>query len=161
MALKLKITPKVEVLPVIEPVVQPQKVLVQPPESEVEALATEYIELHRKFVYFEVKTMVKRMDDIRKQLQSIANETMDANKPAIFACPQGEIQFSERGKSTDVPHPLELLHDLLAKFGPEVTASVVDIAITPLRKLLSEAELKKYLTEQPGGRTLKSVRPVG
>jgi hypothetical protein len=147
-----------EVSPVIEPV-EMLKALVQP-VSDVEALTTEFIELHQKFEYFEVKTLVKRMEDIRKQLVVIANETMDAKKPAIFASPQGEIEFSPRGTITEIPNPLLLVQELLKKFGPEVTASVVDIALTPLRKLLSEFELKKHLKELPGGRTLKSVRPV-
>jgi len=163
MALKLlakKPVPQVEVSPVIEPVVLPPKVLVQPEPTAVEALTSEYIELWKKFDYFEVKTLVKRMEDIRKQLVTIANETMDEKKPAIFACPAGEVEFSERGKVSEVPHPLALIQVLLSKFGPDVTASVVDIAITPLRKVLSEYELKQYLVEEPGIRTIRAVRPV-
>lgn len=153
--------PMVEVSPVIEPVVVPQKVAVQALEpSMTEALTAEYIELWRKYDYFEVKAMVKRMDEIRKQLQLIANDTMDETKPAIFTCAQGQVEFSERGKVAEVPHPLVLIQELLTKFGPEVTASVVNIAITPLRKVLSEFELKKHVKEQVGGRTLRSVRPT-
>lgn len=152
-----KMMPEVEVSPVIEPVVIP----VQPPElSDVQVLTTEYIELWKKYDYFEVKDLLKRMDDIRKTLVAIANETMDSKKPAVFSCPVGEVEFSVRGTVAEVPDPLTLVHDLLHKFGPEVTATVVDIAITPLRKVLSDFELKKYLVEQPGIRTLKSVRPV-
>ena len=102
MALKLltkKLVPQVEVSPVIEPVVEPQKVLVQPEVTEVQALTAEYIELWKKFDYFEVKALIKRMDDIRKQLVTVANETMDEKKPAVFSCSQGEVEFSERGKS--------------------------------------------------------------
>jgi hypothetical protein len=157
----LKIISKLEVSPVIEPVAEPQKVLVQTPTSNVEAMTMEYIELYRKYTYFEVKDMVKRMDDIRKQLQTVANETMDDKKPAIFTCAEGEVEFSERGTKTEVPNPLLLVKVLLDKFGPEATATAVDIALGPLRKLLSEHELKNYLTEVPGGRTLKSVRPIG
>jgi len=161
MALKMLTKPVVEVSPVIEPVVEPQKVLVQTPPSEVEALTAEYIELYRKYTYFEVKDMVKRMDDIRKSLLSVANETMEDKKPAIFACSQGEVEFSERVNKTEVPNPLLLIKVLLDKFGPDAAASAVDIALGPLRKLLSEQERKMYLTEVPGGRTLKSVRPIG
>ena len=163
MALKLlvkKPVPQVEVSPVIEPVVEPQKVLVQPGVTEVQALTAEYIELWKKFDYFEVKALLKRMDDIRKQLVTVANETMDEKKPAIFSCPAGEVEFSERNKVADVPDPLLLIQELLTKFGPEVTASVINIAITPLRKVLSEFELKKYLKEEPGIRTIRAVRPV-
>jgi len=147
-------TPPVAVVPVI-PLVQPSA-----DPTAVETLVSESIELHRKFVYFEFKSLTKRMDDLRKQLQSIANETMDETKPAIFTSPEGEIEFSERTKVAEVTAPLELLHDLLEKFGPAATASVIDVAITPLRKLLSEFELKHYLIEKPGGRTLRAVRKV-
>ena len=163
MALKMvakKVVPIVEVSPVIEPEVIPQKVFVQPGLTEIQTLTSEYIDLWKKFDYFEVKQLVKRMDDIRKQLVTVANETMDEKKPAIFSCPQGEVEFSERGKTSEVPNPLVLIQELLTKFGPEVTASVVSIAITPLRKVLSEFELKKHLKEEPGIRTIRAVRPV-
>jgi hypothetical protein len=55
---------------------------------------------------------------------------------------------------------LTLIQDLTTKFGAHVAESVVDIAITPLRKILSDYELQKYLTEHPGSRTLRAVRPV-
>jgi hypothetical protein len=166
MALKMVTKPVKPVMmvappaPIPEPVVIPHKVLVEPSVSEVEALTAEYIALYQKFDYFEVKALVARMDEVRKQLVAIANDTMDATKPAIFACQQGEVEFSVRGTKTEIPNPLILLRDLLDKFGPDVTASLVDIALTPLRKVLSEAELKKYLKEEPGGRTLRSVRPL-
>ena len=109
MALKLlvkKPVPQVEVSPVIEPVVEPQKVFVQPGLSDIQTLTTEYIELWKKFDYFEVKALIKRMEDIRKQLVTIANETMDEKKPAIFSCPAGDVEFSERGTKSEVEFPI-------------------------------------------------------
>jgi hypothetical protein len=155
MALKMLVKAPPE--PVVEPVVPK---VVETPLSGVEALTAEYISLYEKFEYFEVKTLVKRMDEIRKQLVAIANETLEDKQPAIFACSQGEVEFSERGTKAEVPDPLGLIEALQQKFGVEVAASVVDIAITPLRKLLSEFELKQHLTDVPGVRTLKSVRPA-
>ena len=157
----LKMMAKQEVIAPPEPEVVPQKVLVDTPAlSEVEALTAEYMELYQKFMYFEVKTLVSRMEEVRKSLVAYANEMMDAKKPAIFASPKGEVEFSARGVKNEIPNPLALVQELLEKFGPEVTASVVDIALTPLRKLLSEFELKKHLVEEPGSRTIKSVRPT-
>lgn len=158
MALRLILKKPVEVSPVIEPVVIPK--VVTPTLTEVQTLTAEYIELWKKYDYFEVKSLVKRMEDIRKQLVTHANETMEDKKPALFQCPKGEVEFSERGTVAEVPNPLALIQDLLIKFGPEVTASVVNIGITALRKVLSDFELKKYLVEQPGSRTLKAVRPL-
>jgi len=164
MALKMLKKPVTEVVveaaPVTEPMVLPKAWVEQPQATMTEALTTEYIELYRKFVYFEVKEMVKRMEEIRKQLQAVANETQDDAQPATFSSPEGEIEFSERKKEATVPDPLALIKELLTKFGPAVTMSVINIAITPLRKVLSEFELKKYLVDQPGSRTLKSVRPT-
>lgn len=159
MALHLSKKPLTEVVTVPEPVMAPAKVLVEP-GSSIEALTGEYIDLHQKSVYFELKQIFKRMDDIKKQLQTIANETMDPKQPAIFVCPQGEVQFSERGTSISVVEPLVLLDALVNKFGLEAAEQVISIAITPLRKLLSEAELTPYVTETLGSRTLKAVRPA-
>lgn len=160
MALKMLL-----VKPVPEPVVQPQKVWVEPTlqteaQTDVQALTAEYIELWQKFEYFEVKALIKRMEDIRKQLVSVANETLKDTQPAVFVSAAGEVEFSERGTKATVDNPLALLNILLNKFGPEVTTTVVDVAITPLRKILSEHELKAHLTDEPGVRTLRAVRPV-
>ena len=99
--------PQVEVSPVIEPVTIEEalhKVLVQP-QTNVEALTTEYLDLWRKFEYFEVKDMLKRMDDLRKQLVTIANETMDAKKPAVFSLRGRRMEFSERGTTSGRAQP--------------------------------------------------------
>ena len=45
------------------------------------------------------------MDEIRKQLVTIANTTMDEKKPAIFSSPKGEVEFSERGKTAEYQSP--------------------------------------------------------
>lgn len=166
MALRMLSKPATTVVEVESPtaVVEmplPQKVFVEVAEqSEVEALTVEYIELYKKYDYFEVKAMLKRMEEIKKQLQTVANETMDKDKPAVFTSKAGEVEFSERGKKTEVPDPLGLIQMLLSKFGVDVAASVVDIALTPLRKVLSEFEMKAHTKEEPGSRTLKAVRPL-
>jgi hypothetical protein len=137
---------------------QTHKVLVEEALSEVEALTLEYVKLFQTYTAFEMKETISRMEDIRKQLQSIANEEVEANKPAIFKCATGEVEFGPRQKKSEVPDPLGLIQVLLAKFGPEATQTAVDIAITPLKKLLSEHELKDHLQEVPGPRIVKAVR---
>jgi len=128
--------------------------------TDLEKLTVEYIQLYQKFAYFDGKALLSRMEEIRKQLVAVANQSVDDGTIAIFSSPQGEIEFSARGKTNTVPEPLVLVNHLLEKFGAEATETVVDIAITPLRKLLSDYELKSYLKEEPGSRTLKAVRPV-
>ena len=131
---------------------------IEPEElTSTEALTLEFCGLYRRYVEYDMKDVVKRMDEIKKDLQAVANDTMDAKKPAIFTSAGGTMTFSERGKSYDVLDPMALVQALNDKFGPEVAFSVVAIALTPLRKILSEQELKKYLTESPGARTLKLV----
>jgi hypothetical protein len=125
--------------------------------TPVEALTQEFVGLYRRYVEHDMKDIVKRMDEIKKDLQTVANEEMDAKKPATFSCKEGTMTFSERGKAYDVEDPMALVTALNDKFGPEVAFSVVAIALTPLRKILSEQELKKYLKESPGARTLKLV----
>lgn len=151
---------QVETAPVA--VLEPPPVLVQPvvPETELEALTTEYIELWRKFEYFEVKALVKRMEEIRKALVSVANETMESTKPVVFTSGAGDVEFSERATQAVAADPLALIQVLHKKFGPEVAASCVSIALTPLRKVLSEFELKQHLVDVPGSRTMRAVRPA-
>ena len=60
-----------------------------------------------------------------------------------------------------VKNAMDLVRDLIEKFDHDVAFSVVDIAITPLRKILNEVELHAYLDEQPGSRTLRAVRRIG
>lgn len=138
-----------------------QKVAIETkPMTEAEVLAQEYIVLYRQYVEHDVKNLTKRMEELRKALQSIANETVEASLPAIFKCDDGEIEFSPRGKEEEVSDPKKLLQDLTEKFGIDVAMNVVRIAITPLREILSSLELKKYMKEKQGSRTLKMVKPV-
>jgi hypothetical protein len=141
-----------EALPTIHvPSVDPQAL------TPIEALTQEFCGLYKQYVEHDMKDIVKRMDEIKKELQGVANEQMDAKKVAVFSCKDGTMTFSERGKSYEVHDPMALVTALNDKFGPEVAFSVVAIALTPLRKILSENELKKYLKEEPGARTLKLV----
>lgn len=121
-------------------------------------MVQEYLELRQKYDYFEVKTLVTRMEDLRKALVAHANATMEDKHPAIFGCAAGEIEFSPRGTVATVPDPLVLIQTLVEKFGADVATSVIDIGITSLRKVLSEHELKAYLVDQPGPRSLRAVR---
>jgi hypothetical protein len=178
MALKFKTTldaigttgGKVTLAQLVEPAPKPETVVfpkawvqtptvMTPETTALETLTAEYLELWKRYEYFEVKKLITRMDDIRKQLVGVANETVDDKKPAVFSCPQGSVEFSERGKEAVIPDPLALIHLLLGKFGATVTTSVVDIMLTPLRKILSEAELKPHVVDKPGPRKIRAVRP--
>jgi len=136
------------------------KVKVEPPTSITESLTNEYLTLYAVAEQYQMKAIIKRMDDIKKVLSTYANEHLDDTKPAIFTSDKGEIEFSERGKVAVVKNAMDLVRDLIEKFDHDVAFSVVDIQITPLRKILGEAELLAYLDEKPGSRILRSVRPT-
>lgn len=128
--------------------------------TETEAMTQEYLHLYKFYEDFEMKKTIARMEVVKKSLQSIANSTMDGKKPAIFKCPDGEVEFSARGEVTDVPNPAELIAFLEDKFGTKAAFSCVKIGITELKKMLTEYEMKKFIEKKDGSRTLTSVRPA-
>lgn len=128
-------------------------------EPALDKLVSEYIGLYRKCEALDVKPMLARMETIRKGLVAYANEHMADNKPAVFTSKDGKIEFSERKVDTSINDAKKLINDLTQKFGEEVAFSVVNIALTPLRKILGEVELDPYISQEPGARTLKSVQP--
>src|ERR1035437_8335825 len=116
-----------------------------PAMTEQESMTQEYILLWSKFEEIEGKKLVARMEDIKKKLQLIATETMAEDKPAIFKCVDGELEFGPRGTVREVKDIAQLIKDLNEKFGPEIAFSVVKIGLTELNKILSELEQEKYV----------------
>lgn len=129
--------------------------------SEVEALVHEYITLQQKYDEYEVKALTKRMDELKKQMQSIANAEGEDGKPYKFTAPNGYVLFSERGEVAEVENPLELVKHIQTHFGPAAANAIVKIGITELRKILTEAELKNWIKKNPGSRTLKAAVATG
>jgi hypothetical protein len=127
--------------------------------TEDEALVSEYIHLYKELEKHDVSQITKRMDEIKKQLQLIANEEVADESPAIFTSPAGEIEFSKRSEVKTFNEPADLLEKLVETHGLEAVKSVVKIQIGPLGKLLSDNEMAKFYTLKPGSRSLKEVRP--
>lgn len=132
------------------------------PETEtvLDKMVSEYITLWQQCEKLDVKPMLARMEALRKSLVAYANEHMADNKPAVFTSKDGKIEFSERKVDTSIQDAKKLITDLTEKFGEDVAYSVVNIALTPLRKMLGEVELAPYVKQEPGARILKSVQPV-
>lgn len=126
--------------------------------NELEAMVQEYLILHTKYVKLEIKQITDRMEEIKKILHETANEDVPAAEICIFSCDQGELEFTPRAIKTVVPVPITLLTALTHKFGVEAAYSVVNIAITPLKKMLSEKELEPFVEKIPESRKLKEVR---
>lgn len=131
------------------------------PETETTALVNEFLVLYERYTEQHVKDLIKRLEEIKKTLQTYANTYLAADKPAIFQTEKGVVEFSERGEQTEIVDPVALVQHLQDKFGQDVAFSVVTIALTPLRKILSEHELKAFATKKPGSRSLLSVKPHG
>ena len=128
--------------------------------TEAEALTQEYMILWKKLEEIGGKKLLARMEDLRKSLQSIANEE-DPDQPIAFASAKGSLVFSARTKVLEIHDLLDLWEHLSLKFGVVAALSVMKVSITDLRKMLSENEIKKWADEKLGGRILKSVLPAG
>jgi hypothetical protein len=158
MALRLvKVVPPVQSVATEVPKITVPSVEVSVATGVVDGLVQEYLILYQKLHAIDGKDIVKRMEQIRKQLQQVAHDLVEDSKPAVFSCALGEIEFDERGEKTEIPDPRSLVAFLEQKFGVAVAWSVVSIAITPLRAILSEAELAKVSTKVPGSRSIKNV----
>ena len=148
------------VVEVAEPVVEIHQPKIDTGHAVDELLVNEYIELHTLYQSIDGKNVAERMEAIKKTLQSIANDNLPPDQVAIFEAQGGEIEFSKRTTACAVTEPAKLLEKLIAQFGVEAVASVVKIGVTDVKKLMSEAELKGFVSYGPGHRTLKSVRPA-
>jgi uncharacterized radical SAM superfamily Fe-S cluster-containing enzyme len=113
--------------------------------------------MHDFCVKHDVKKVQKEMEDIRKKLVDIANENGEPNVPFHFTAGDATIVFSERAEQTKITDVNGLLTFITEKLGEEAAQSVIQIALTPLRKLLTDVELAKFSEKVPGSRTLKSV----
>jgi hypothetical protein len=142
-----------------KPVVAQAPALVELKElTAEEALAEELTALWRKYEEHDMKQVCARIEKLKKDLQSIANEKMEDAKPAIFTCGGGEVEFSPRGETTVVVNPQALVEHLCEKFSPDVAFSCVKIGLTELKKVMTEHEMQDFVKKNPGSRTLKGVR---
>lgn len=131
--------------------------------SAAEALAEELGTLWRVCVEHDMKGVMARIEQIKKRLQSIANDEMDAGAPAIFTGQDGtQVEFSPRGRTCEVTNPLGLVQHLSEKFGTEVAFGCVKVGLTELKKLMTEHEIEACefvkVQDNAGPRTLKGVR---
>lgn len=155
MALKMLTQPEPQIEPVTPHIVPVEAVQAM---TETETLTQEYVTLYKKAVQYDLKSIVSRMETLRKFLMETANAQGEDAKPYVFTCPEGTVEFSERAKNTDILNPSMLVHDLTEKFDVNVAWSIVNIALTPLRQILSPNELKKYTKEIAGSRTVKAIK---
>ena len=142
------------------PKIQPMSVSVEETETQVltEAWCDEYIQLHQKWEQLEGKKLLDRMNKLKSDLQLIANQSIDKDQVAVFSSALGEIEFSKRSTVKEISDTQLLVSALVEKLGSAAAFSCVKIGMSELKRLLSENEMKHYVQETPGSRTLKEVR---
>ena len=123
--------------------------------SEVLQMVDEYTALQAQIDAADVSHLIKKQDELKKQLQSIAkSDQFPSHKPVqLWGTHENYVQFSEQKnmqKITDKP-------GLIDAIGMAKYMANTEITLANAKKLLSENELGKFTTNTPGPRTLNAV----
>lgn len=123
--------------------------------SAVLSAVDEYVFIQRKIEAFDMAPLLKRQEELKKQLQLIAkSEHFPSNKPVqLYGTHNNYVEFSPQANSTKIADK----EGLVAAIGIDGYIDNTDITLTAAKKLLSENELSKYTTIVPGARTMKTV----
>lgn len=145
--------PEVEVAPIQGVgLAKPQEV-----QSVEEALVIEMLDLEKKIRMVEADKMLKRKEEIRKQLLGTdAVKEADPTLPYSFDADEGKIVFSacsNKVEITDMP-------GLVKKIGLDTFLEIASVTVTDLKKVLSENEIAQFSEKKQGSRTLKAVEPT-
>jgi hypothetical protein len=125
--------PKTETLPQIKAL------------SVTESLVQEYLVLYKKAEELELNKITARMNDIRKQLQSIAQEDYPPQEAVGFSSPEGYMIFGPQPNGIEITDHQGLIKKIMDTFGFEALKSVINFKITELRKILGEGELNHFV----------------
>ena len=126
-------------------------------KTHSQTLAEELILLQRKLLAAEVPEITKRMDTIKKELQSIAAAAISPYDVWVIDCDTGKVQLSACKHMTAIADKDGVLKYIEDKVGKDALASVIQINLTDLKKVLSENEIAKFVTDTPGSRTTTIV----
>ena len=164
MALIMNLHGSASTLTVEQEVLPHHVVKVEPqvePASEIQEKVVELVSLQAENIEFSMEKTLKRIADLKKELQVIANAEGNPNEPYTFTSDLGKVVFTKAANTTDVNSAVALLDHLYEKFGDEAVEQCVTVKITDLKKFLSENELKPFVTEGKGSRTCKvTLNPV-
>lgn len=130
------------------------KMLVE--QTNEQMLADELITLDTKLKEWGVPEVAKRVDTIKKELQSIA-KPMPPDEAVVWEGQLGVVQLTACAQATQVKDVTGLLNFVKDKCGEDAAASLVKISLTDLKKVLSENEMAAYIEVVPGARTCKIV----
>lgn len=115
----------------------------------------EIIQIDQKLAEEEVLHMLERREELRKQLQSIANEKGEPHEEVTLVGTTGTVKFSKCTNKTEISDK----NGLIQAMGPEVFMKLATVTATQAKKYLSEIELEKFVTVVPGSRTFKGSTP--
>lgn len=121
--------------------------------TQEQMLVDELVMIDLKLKAIDAKTMLERVDAIKKVLQSIAKE-LPSNEEAIFKGTLGEATFSPCRKDTVVVDK----NGLVLALGQEMFNKIATVSLTDLKKYLSENEIVPLVTTGFGSRSLKTVK---
>jgi hypothetical protein len=123
--------------------------------SEESILVDELIGLSTFLIESDVAKKLKRVEELKKSLQSIAID-MPADKEAVFKSESGEVIFGPRSTKTTITDK----DGLRKKLGEATYFELASVGLTEVKKYLSEIEMEIYSTKEYGSRSLKSCKPV-
>jgi hypothetical protein len=123
-------------------------------KTAAEALAEELIVLHQQLVATDGFAMFKRYEELKKQLQSIANDSgAPKDKPFVFSTDIGSVIFKECRTETTITDKQFILKQL----GMDTFLNVAKVNLTDAKKYLSDNELAQCTEKGFGSRVLQSV----
>lgn len=121
--------------------------------SETEVLVNELVHLEEQMKALEVAKMQARHDELKKRLQSIANENFEADVEAVLEGTNGKVIFSPRRTTTSIVDREQMIKLL----SPKTFMELANVSLTDLKKYLSENEIESFVGKSFGARTLKAV----
>lgn len=123
-------------------------------KTEAEALAEEMINLHQTMTLAGAFVMMKRYEELKKQLQSVANESgAPKDQPYTFSTDIGTVVFKECRTETTITDKSFILKQL----GQNTFMDLAKITLTDAKKYLSDNELSQCTEKGFGSRVLQAV----
>jgi hypothetical protein len=136
--------------PVEQAVHKPQ---IKAKASPDQVLIDEAVRIDFELKASEAYEKIKRLDEIKKVLQSIA-ATQPTGEEAILTGTEGEITLSACANKTDISDK----DGLIGALGQDVFNVISAPNLTDCKKYLSENELLKFIHVTAGSRRLKTIK---
>lgn len=120
--------------------------------TEQQLKVDELVQIDQKMKELNVDLMVKRREELRKELQSIA-QLADPEEEVKLEGMEGYVLFSK----ASVKLEFQDQNALVEKLTPGVFNLIAKVSVTDAKKYLSENEIANIAAKSFGSRTLKAV----